>query len=254
VIAAAVVGGGAGYAGATFADHSPSSTATITNTARPLAYTGASLDVPALLAKVEPSVVTINTTIQARDPFGRTARGEAAGTGIVLTADGEIMTNAHVVEDATSITVTLHGESAPRTATLVGKDTQHDVALLKVDGVSNLTPITVGDSSKVVVGDDAIAIGNALNLDGGVSVTKGIISALGRSIDVENGTLENLIQTDAAISSGNSGGPLIDAAGRLVGMNTAGATSSGQVTAENIGFAIPVNDAMHIVAQLRAEA
>ncbi|MCU1395836.1 MAG: hypothetical protein JWM34_4264 [Ilumatobacteraceae bacterium] len=252
VVAAALVGGGAGYAGATLAGDTSSHTTA--SAVQPLAYTSTSNDVASLLAKVEPSVATIKTTIEVQGQFGRSESGEAAGTGIVLTADGEILTNAHVVADATSITVTLNGQTTALKATLIGADTTNDVALIKVQGVSDLTPATIGDSDKVVVGDDAIAIGNALNLDGGVSVTKGIISALGRSIDVENGHLSNLIQTDAAISSGNSGGPLVNDAGQVVGMNTAGATSSDSVTAENIGFSIPINQAMKIVAQLRGEA
>ena len=252
VLAAAVVGGGAGYAGATLADHNSSDS--VAATATPLAYSATTTDLAALIKKVEPSVVTIKTNIEVQGGFGRTMSGEAAGTGIVLTADGEILTNAHVVADATSITVTLNGETTARKATLIGKDTANDVALLKVEGVSNLTPAKLADSDTVAVGDDAIAIGNALNLDGGVTVTRGIISALGRSIDVENGHLSNLIQTDAAISSGNSGGPLVNDAGEVVGMNTAGAASSDNVTAENIGFSIPINSAMKIVTQLRSDA
>ena len=257
VIAAATVavallaGGGAGYVGATLADNG--SKTTTTPVAAPLAYTAKTLDVASVVKAVEPSVVTVQTTIQVNQGF-RTGVGEAAGTGIILTADGEILTNAHVVADATSITVTLHGETTPRKATLIGADTANDVALIKVSGVSGLTPAAIGDSSTVAVGDDAVAIGNALALQGDVTVTRGIISALDRSIDVENGTLNNLIQTDAAISSGNSGGPLVNAAGQVIGMNTAGATSSQSVNAENIGFAIPISHAMTIVAQLRNQA
>jgi len=252
VVAAALVGGGAGYAGATLAGDTSTSK---TNAAvQPLSYTKSTLDVAGVLAKVEPSVVTIKTTIEVQSPFGRSRSGEAAGTGIVLTSGGEILTNAHVVADATSITVTLNGETTAHNATLLGTDAANDVALIKVEGVTGLTPATIADSDTVAVGDDAIAIGNALNLDGGVSVTRGIISALGRSIDVEAGHLDNLIQTDAAISSGNSGGPLVNSAGAIIGMNTAGATSSGSVTAENIGFSIPINQAMKIVAQLRSDA
>ena len=207
-----------------------------------------------MLKAVEPSVATIKTAIEAQGAFGQPTSGEAAGTGIVLTADGQILTNAHVVADATSITVTLDGETAVRKAILIGSDTSHDVAVIKVEGVTNLTPAKIADSNAVAVGDDVIAIGNALNLEGGVTVTRGIISALGRSIDVEGGHLSNLIQTDAAISSGNSGGPLVNAAGDIVGMNTAGATSSQSVTAENIGFSIPIDHAMSIVARLRSNA
>jgi S1-C subfamily serine protease len=218
-----------------------------------LSYAAAELDVASLVKTVEPSVVTIHTTIRVSDGL-RSGTAEAAGTGIVLTSDGEILTNAHVVADATNITVTLDGGDVTYKARVIGTDTANDVALLKLTDASGLTAATLGDSDSVAVGEDAVAIGNALNLEGGVSVTKGIISALDRSIEVEAGQLTHLIQTDAAISSGNSGGPLVNAAGEVVGMNSAGAASSQNVTAENIGFAIPINDAMKIVTQLRAEA
>ncbi len=220
---AAVVEGGAGYVGATLAGHdSASPTATAVT---PLAYTAPMIDVAAVIKKVEPSVVTINTQITVGQGR-RSYSGEAAGTGIVLTADGEILTNAHVVADATSITVTLDGETTARQAVLIGTDTANDVALIKIVGASGLTPATIGNSDSVAVGEDVVAIGNALDLDGGVSVTRGIISALDRSIEVESGQLTGLIQTDAAISSGNSGGPLVNSA----------------------------NHAMEIVAQLQAAA
>jgi putative serine protease PepD len=251
VALAAVVGGGAGYVGATLA--SDGSTTQAATEVTPLSYTGTLLDVGSVIDKIEPSVVTIKTEITV-DQGRRSYSGEAAGTGIVLTADGEILTNAHVVADATSITVTLDGETTPRTAVLIGADTSNDVALIKIVDASGLTPASIGDSDSVAVGDDVVAIGNALDLEGGVTVTRGIISALDRSIDVENGKLSGLIQTDAAISSGNSGGPLVNAAGEIIGMNSAGAASSGSVTAENIGFAIAINHAMAIVDQLRAVA
>ncbi len=251
-VVAALVGGGAGYAGATLAGNDSSTKVTGT-TATPLAYTATSLDVASVIKKVEPSVVTIKTQIQEQQGF-RTVNGEAAGTGIVLTADGEILTNAHVVAGATSITVTLNGETTARKATLIGADTTNDVALIKIDNISGLTPASIGNSDTVAVGDDVVAIGNALDLEGGVTVTRGIISALDRAIDVESGHLTGLIQTDAAISSGNSGGPLVNAAGQIIGMNSAGATSSDSVTAENIGFSITINHAMQIVAQLRSAA
>jgi len=254
VVAAVLAGGGAGYAGATLAndDSSPTTAAT----AAPLSYTTGTLDVAALVDAVEPSVVTLRTEIQVNDGFRR-GTAEAAGTGIVLTADGEILTNAHVVADASAIQVTItdaNGAASTYDARLIGADTGNDVALIKLVDASGLQPATIGDSDSVVVGQDAVAIGNALALEGGVSVTKGIISALDRSIEVEAGTLSHLIQTDAAISSGNSGGPLVNADGAVIGINSAGAASSQNVTAENIGFAIPINDAMEIVAQLRTAA
>lgn len=252
-MAVALVGGGAGYAGATLAGANNASSPSAASV-QSLSYTGAALDVASVLKTVKPSVVTIKTVIQGRGAFGQPMTGEAAGTGIVLTADGQILTNAHVVANSTAITVTLNGETTAHKATLIGADTSNDVALIKVEGLTRLTPAKIANSDAVAVGDDVIAIGNALNLEGGVTVTRGIISALGRSIDVESGHLTNLIQTDAAISSGNSGGPLVDAEGAIIGMNTAGATSSQNVTAENIGFSIPINHAMSIVAELRTAA
>jgi S1-C subfamily serine protease len=251
VVLAGLVGGGAGYVGATLA--ADRSTTPVAAEVTPLAYTATLLDVGSVIDKVEPSVVTIKTEVTVSQGR-RSYSGEAAGTGIVLTADGEILTNAHVVADATSITVTLDGETTARTAVLVGADTVNDIALIKIVGASGLTPASIGDSDIVAVGDDVVAIGNALDLEGGVTVTRGIVSALNRSIDVDNGQLNGLIQTDAAISSGNSGGPLVNAAGEIIGMNSAGAASSDSVTAENIGFAIAINHAMAIVAELRSAA
>jgi S1-C subfamily serine protease len=266
--AAALVGGGAGYAASelrgtttittTVASAAPAASAAVAASAGPAGATqlkasGAGLTVGQIVATVKPSVVVISTTITVRQgPF--TQSGTAAGTGIILTADGQVLTNAHVVADATSITVTLPGDTTTHTATVIGSDTADDVALIQIQGVSGLTPASIGASSAVAVGDDVVAIGNALDLAGGVTVTKGIVSALDRSIDVENRTLSGLIQTDAAISSGNSGGPLVNAAGQVIGMNSAGAASSGSVTAENIGFAIPIEHAMQIVQQLRGKA
>jgi len=253
VALATLAGGGAGYAAATLAHHQSSATSTNGAVVTPLSYAAGSIDAAAVVKAVEPSVVTISATI-TESQFGRTVSGTSAGTGIILTADGEVLTNAHVVSGATKITVTLDGETTARTATLVGADTANDVALLKIQDVSGLTAATIGNSDSVVVGQDVVAIGNALDPDGGVSVSRGIISATGRTIDVENEHLTGLLQTDAAISSGNSGGPLVNAAGQVIGMNSAGATSSTTVNAENIGFAITINHAMQIVAQLRSGA
>jgi putative serine protease PepD len=265
--AAALVGGAAGYA-ASELHGSTTITTTVATAATPataasasastvsatqLKASGSGLTVGQIVAAVKPSVVVISTTITVRQgPFTQT--GTAAGTGIILTADGQVLTNAHVVADATSITVTLPGENITHTATVIGSDTADDVALIQIQGVSGLQPASLGESSAVAVGDDVVAIGNALDLAGGVTVTKGIVSALDRSIDVENRTLSGLIQTDAAISSGNSGGPRVNASGQVIGMNSAGAASSGSVTAENIGFSIPIAHAMQIVEQLRGTA
>ncbi|MBV8161124.1 MAG: trypsin-like peptidase domain-containing protein, partial [Acidimicrobiia bacterium] len=176
-----------------------------------------------------------------------------AGTGIVLTPDGQLLTNAHVVAGATSIKVTIANDTQAHDATVMGVDTTHDLALVKISGVSNLPVAELGNSSDLKVGDSVIAIGNALNLQGGMTVTEGIVSALNRSIDAGsaggggNESLSGLIQTDAAINPGNSGGPLVNAAGQVVGINTA---TSGD--AQNIGFAIAIDNAKPVIDQLRA--
>jgi putative serine protease PepD len=198
------------------------------------------MNVGEVLAKVEPSVVSIETQISEQNGFF-TQQGTGAGSGIVIDTDGTILTNAHVISGATSITVTLAGETKARTATVIASDTSRDLALLKVDDTSNLVAAPLGHSSDTAVGDQVVAIGNALALSGGPTVTEGIVSALNRTIETDSGTLHGLIQTDAAISSGNSGGPLVNAKGEVIGMNTAVATSSGSVNASNIGFAIPID-------------
>ncbi|HRE02480.1 MAG TPA: trypsin-like peptidase domain-containing protein, partial [Ilumatobacteraceae bacterium] len=121
------------------------------------------------------------------------------------------------------------GTTSAYDADVVGSDTANDIALIRLRNASGLQEAAIGDSDTVLVGEDVVAMGNALALEGGVSVTKGIVSALDRSIDVESGTLDHLIQTDAAISSGNSGGPLLNAAGEVIGINSAGAASSANV-------------------------
>lgn len=203
------------------------------------------LDVAGVVADVGPAVVSIQTDIGGR------RQASAAGTGIVLTANGEVLTNAHVVQGATTIHVTLAGESQSRTATLVGADTDADLALLRIDDASGLPVATLGSSADLAVGDDVVAIGNALALRGGPTVTRGIVSALGRSLDTGDGTMTGLVQTDASISSGNSGGPLVNAAGEVIGINTAVATTGGGTAAENIGFAIAIDVARPVIERLR---
>ena len=194
------------------------------------------------------SVVTINSQIS-----DATGEGEASGTGVVLTADGEILTNAHVVEGATGVTVRFAGETEPRTATVLASDAGNDLALLKIDA-TNLKPATFAQPGTIRIGDQVIAIGYALALDGGPSVTSGIISALKRTIITESGALNGLIQTDAAISSGNSGGPLVNLRGEVVGINTAVARSDVNQAATNIGFSISVDEIVPVLEQLRSQA
>ena len=194
------------------------------------------------------SVVTINSQIS-----DATGEGEASGTGVVLTSDGEILTNAHVVEGATKVSVRFAGETEPRTATVLASDAGNDLALLKIDA-PNLKPATFAQPGTIRIGDQVIAIGYALALDGGPSVTSGIISALKRTIITESGALNGLIQTDAAISSGNSGGPLVNLRGEVVGINTAVARSDVNQAANNVGFSISVDEIGPVLEQLRSQA
>ncbi|HVV38293.1 MAG TPA: trypsin-like peptidase domain-containing protein [Acidimicrobiales bacterium] len=214
------------------------------------------LDVQGVLAKTEPAVVSIETDgfVQQNGFFGPTVqRVTGAGTGMVLTSDGEILTNNHVIEGAQKITVTFAGQQQPRPADLVGADPVNDVAIIKVRNASGLKTVTLGNSSQLEVGDDVIAIGNALALVGGNTVTKGIVSALNRSIDDPQENLSHLIQTDAAINAGNSGGPLLNAKGEVVGMNTVVIRGDGSgATVESIGFAIAIDSIKPLIDQLRS--
>jgi S1-C subfamily serine protease len=203
-------------------------------------------DIQAVLAKVEPAVVSIDTTVVQTGSSGNFVEG--AGSGMILTPDGEVLTNNHVVAGATSVQVTLFGQTKQYGARVIGTDPSRDLALVQIEGVSNLPSVTLGQSSAVRVGDGVIAIGNALALQGGPTVTDGIVSATGRSLSAQSdfsNTTENLsglIQTDAPINPGNSGGPLVDSHGKVIGMNTAVAQSSaGNAPAENIGFAIAID-------------
>jgi putative serine protease PepD len=206
------------------------------------------IDVAAVAEFVAPSVVTISADIEG--PLGS---GGSIGTGVITTSDGEILTNAHVVEGATEIRVRLAGETEPRAATLLAADEGNDLALLRMAG-DDYVPATFADPQSTRIGDEVVAIGFALDLDGDPSVTLGIVSALERTIITANGALDGLVQTDAAISSGNSGGPLVNAAGEVVGINTAVARSDDSTAASNIGFAISVAEALPIVESLREHA
>lgn len=211
-----------------------------------LTFSGPQLSIGDVLKKVEPAVVAISTQqqVDASSFFG-VEPSQGAGTGIVLTKDGYILTNAHVIEGAATIKVTF-ADRKVRTATVVGRDRQKDVALVKVDGAKNLPTAELGSSKAMAVGDQVVAIGNALALPGGPTVTTGIVSALERTIEGDNGALEGLIQTDAAINPGNSGGPLVNAAGQVIGMNTAILRNT-----NNIGFSIAMDRIRPIVDALR---
>ena len=194
------------------------------------------------------SVVTISTTVS--DDFGG---GRGVGTGVVLTSDGEILTNAHVIEDASEVVVRFAGETEPRVAKVLASDLGNDLALIKVDA-TGLIAATFAKPGSVQIGDTVVAIGYALALDGGPTVTSGIVSALKRTIETDSGALNRLIQTDAAISSGNSGGPLVNLKGEVVGINTAVARGDSDSAANNIGFSISVDEVLIVIEQLREQA
>jgi S1-C subfamily serine protease len=215
--------------------------------------TPGSIDVNAIAAKVDPAIVNINTTL---------ANGRAAGTGMLISSDGEILTNNHVIADATSIKVVIGGKGDSHNAKVVGYDVSHDVALLKItDDVKDLPTIVFGDPSKVKVGDPVVAIGNAGGVGGTPSATSGQVTLLDQQVTASDGqgnqeTLEGMIQIDAPIQPGDSGGALINSDGQIIGMNTAAAGSGrfnfNTPTTSNVGFAIPIDAAVHIISQIRS--
>jgi len=192
-------------------------------------------DVASILQRDVPAIVAIVDD-------GGPGNGGAAGTGFVVSPDGVIVTNNHVVEGANRIQAQF-SDGKKLTAKVLGTAPSSDIAVIKVDG-TNLQTVKLGDSDAVQVGDDVVAIGNALALEGGLSVTRGIVSGLHREV----GQLGDVIQTDAAINPGNSGGPLVDARGRVIAINTAIADPS---NAQNVGFAIPISQVKSLISELQ---
>ncbi len=185
---------------------------------------------------------------QTQSVFGFPQRQQstATGSGFLIDNDGHILTNAHVVQGAKRVDVRL-GDGDTQQAQIVGTDPSTDIALLKVDNTEGAQPLTLGDSTKVQVGDPVVAIGNPFGLDR--TVTTGIVSALQRQIQAPNGfSISDVIQTDAAINPGNSGGPLIDGAGQVIGINSQIESQSGGN--EGVGFAVPIKTAADVVSQL----
>lgn len=201
-----------------------------------------------VVSKVKDSVVEITTESTSYDAFYGQYVSQGAGSGVIISADGYIITNNHVIDGAQTVTVkTTDGKSYK--ANVIGKDSVYDVALLKIDA-SNLTVASFGDSDKLNVGETAIAIGNPLGALGG-TVTSGIVSALNREIKIDGKTME-LLQTDAAVNPGNSGGGLFDANGDLIGIVVAKSTSTSSGAAvEGLGFAIPINNVKGIIDDLK---
>jgi S1-C subfamily serine protease len=209
-------------------------------------------DAQAIASKVVPAVVDIDTVIQT---LGRP--DQAAGTGMILTASGEALTNNHVIQGASSIKVTLPSDGSSYPAKVIGVDPSADIALLQIQGRTGLPTVTLADSSTLTTGQAVVAIGNALGQGGAPSVTEGTITGLDRSITASDGNgspeqLSGLIQSDASISPGDSGGPLVNTAGQVVGMITAGSTGRFSRSASTVGFAIPSNTAADVVNQIRS--
>ena len=198
-----------------------------------------------LVEAARPSVVSVRQEVTQTGPLGGNSRGRAAGTGFVLSADGYIVTNNHVIAEGDSPVVTF-ADGTTEPATIVAGDPSRDLAVLRVDR-TDLVPLAVGDSDELRLGDQLIAVGYALDLNGEPSVTAGILSAKNRTLTEDNGAqLVNLLQTDTAINPGNSGGPLLNGRGEVVGINTA---IAGQ--AQNIGFAIAITPVMDVLDSLR---
>lgn len=199
-------------------------------------------------AKVSSSVVSIVTTTSARSMWGYSSQG--AGTGVIVSKDGYIMTNNHVIDGANKVSVVTSDGTEYDDVKIIGSDPLNDIAFVKIEGVSDLVPAELGDSGKLRIGQRVVAIGNALGQFDN-TVTSGIVSAMGRPLIASSSdgsgseSLTDLIQTDAAINSGNSGGPLVDLAGRVIGINTAVATD-----ANGIGFAIPINATRGVLAEV----
>jgi serine protease Do len=202
------------------------------------------LTVPEVVNKIKPSVVSINVEITTYDFFNRPAKADGAGSGWIIDGDGYIVTNNHVVQDADNVTITLN-DGRIFQAESVKTDALTDLAVVKID-TRDLPALSVGDSSKLEVGDGVVAIGNALGQ--GIGATAGIVSVVNASLDTSSGqTLLGLIQTDAAINPGNSGGPLVNMAGEVIGINS---IKVAEVGVEGMGYAISINEAIPVINAL----
>jgi len=260
--AASLLGGGVALAGAwafgAFDDPAPLVEATpiAGQQSAPVSKTGpTAIDVADIYRGSGPGVVQITSTSRGRsgvDVFGNPIAGraqQALGSGFVVDKDGHIVTNYHVVQGASSVEVSFSNQDTVKAA-IIGTDPSTDLAVLKVDAPAKaLTPLTLADSDAVQVGDPVVAIGNPFGLER--TVTAGIVSALQREVRSPNNyTIDHVIQTDAPINSGNSGGPLIDAQGRVIGVNSQIETAGGGGGNVGIGFAVPANTVKTVVAQL----
>lgn len=254
ILSCAVISAACGFGGAILAQNSSRTGKTTVQQSNRTAATvnvkkvdGQTLMSPAeVYASTVNSVVSINCSAVSTNIFGQQTESASSGSGFIYTADGYIVTNQHVVANASSINVTLYnGDTYP--ATLVGSDSDYDVAVLKIDA-KDLPAVTLGSSTDVNVGDTVMAIGNPLG-ELTFSMSQGIVSCVNRAINVE-GTPFNMIQVDASINPGNSGGPLMNLYGEVVGIVSAKYSSYANTTVEGLGFAIPINDVQSIIKDI----
>lgn len=254
ILSCAVISAACGFGGAILAQNSSRTGKTTVQQSNRTAATvsvkkvdGQTLMTPSeVYASTVNSVVSINCSAVSTNIFGQQTESASSGSGFIYTADGYIVTNQHVVANASSINVTLYnGDTYP--ATLVGSDSDYDVAVLKIDA-KDLPAVTLGSSTDVNVGDTVLAIGNPLG-ELTFSMSQGIVSCVNRAINVE-GTPFNMIQVDASINPGNSGGPLMNLYGEVVGIVSAKYSSYADTTVEGLGFAIPINDVQSIIKDI----
>ena len=254
ILSCAVISAACGFGGAILAQNGSRTGKTTVQQSNCTATTvnvkkvdGQTLMSPAeVYASTVNSVVSINCSAVSTNIFGQQTESASSGSGFIYTADGYIVTNQHVVANASSINVTLYnGDTYP--ATLVGSDSDYDVAVLKIDA-KDLPAVTLGSSTDVNVGDTVMAIGNPLG-ELTFSMSQGIVSCVNRAINVE-GTPFNMIQVDASINPGNSGGPLMNLYGEVVGIVSAKYSSYANTTVEGLGFAIPINDVQSIIKDI----
>ncbi len=259
-LACVILGGGAGvggsalYAALNSSGSSSSGSTTVTVGSTPVTTSqtavGEAMSTEEIYAAYADACVAISTEIVTTNLFGQTTSSAAAGSGFVLTSDGYIVTNYHVIEDASTITVTFN-DGSEYTATLVGGEEDSDVAVLKIDA-EGLTAVVIGDSDALAVGQTVSTIGNPLG-EMTFSQTSGIVSALNRSVTLDDGITMSMIQTDCTINSGNSGGPLFNEYGQVVGITSAKYSNNGsssEATIEGIGFAIPINDVIDLITDI----
>ncbi|NBK98566.1 MAG: PDZ domain-containing protein [Erysipelotrichia bacterium] len=239
------LGAAGGYLGTRIANETSGGGGNTAQIIKTSATTKPTNDIAQVAESAAPSVVAITTETMRRGSFMQSSVSEGAGSGVIITKDGYIITNNHVVSGASSIKVTL-SDNSEYDATLIGTDASNDVAVIKIDA-KDLTVASIGDSDQLKVGEDVIAIGNPLGTLGG-TVTEGILSATSRNITIENNEM-TLLQTSAAVNPGNSGGGLFNASGELIGVVNAKISSS---DVEGIGFAIPSNQAIEIAEQIIA--